>query len=251
MNNDNEITQLDCKNRTEVDAVIEEVKRELRSVFVKTDEQIKRLGNALKKVVKREESICEEIKNALKEEIAEGVISTRTIELHCPTEWKHKTKPKNEKISFSKVEEKTQQQQVAVTQDGKSVITNETSSNTDTVSSDVINRLHKESNQNGLSKEESSITPSLNAAIAFPIKQKTKVLADTKKQVFVSHIPMPFVPLQRDMATVFKITQGAGNIFWKVWVDLETSIIKIEFCGITEQKDVAMTSTGKGVLKEA
>jgi hypothetical protein len=83
------LTLIDNKDRTEVDAVIEEVKRELRTVFVKTDEQIKRLGNALKKVVKREESICEEIKNALKEEIAEGVISTRTIELYCPPEWKH------------------------------------------------------------------------------------------------------------------------------------------------------------------
>ena len=140
-----------------------------------------------------------------------------------------------------------------MTQDGKSVIINGTSSNTDTVSSDVINCLHKESNQNGFAqpKEESSITPSLNAAITFPIKQQTKVLADTKKQVFVSHIPIPFVPLQRDMATVFKITKGAGNIFWQVWVDLETSMVKIEFCGITEQKDVAMTSTGKGELKEA
>lgn len=248
----NVLTKLDGKNRTEVDTIIEEVKRELRSVFVKTDEQIRRLGNALKKVVKREESICEEIKNALKEEIAEGVISTRTIELHCPTEWKHKTKPKqreNEKISFSEVEEKTQQQQVAATQDGKSVIMNQTPNNTD----NAINRLHEESNQNGFaqSKEEPLITPSLNAAIAFPIKQQTKVSIDTKKQVFVSHIPMPFVPLQRDMATVFKITKGAGKIFWQVWVDLETSIIKIEFCGITKQKDVTMTSTGKGVLKEA
>jgi hypothetical protein len=131
--------------------------------------------------------------------------------------------------------EEKPQQQIAATKDGKSVIINETSSDTDTVSSDVVNRLHEESNQNGFaqSKEGSSITPSLNDAIAFPIKQ-TKVLTDTKKQVFVSHIPMPFVPLQRDMTTVFKIT-----------------IIKIEFCGITEQKDVAMTSTGKGVLKEA
>ena len=79
---------------TEVDAVIEEVRRELRSLFVKTDEQIKKVGNVLKKIVKREESICEEIKNALKQEIAEGVISTRTIELYCPPEWKRKTKPK-------------------------------------------------------------------------------------------------------------------------------------------------------------
>ena len=120
---------------TEVDAVIEEVKRELRSLLVKTDEQIKKIGNALKKVVKREESICEEIKIALKEEIAEGVISNRTIELHCPTEWKRKTKPKNEKISFSTLdEEKPPQQQIAATQEGKSVTINEiTSKATDTI----------------------------------------------------------------------------------------------------------------------
>jgi hypothetical protein len=62
--------------KTHVDAVIE-VKRELRSMFVKTDEQIKK-GRKCTKVVKREESIYEEIKNVLKEEIAEGVISTRT-----------------------------------------------------------------------------------------------------------------------------------------------------------------------------
>ena len=35
----------------------------------------------------------------------------KTIEIHCPPEWKCKTKPKNEKTSFSKqVEEKPQQQ---------------------------------------------------------------------------------------------------------------------------------------------
>ena len=102
--------------RSELDAVVEEAKRELRSLFVKSEDQIKKVGNALKKVVKKEESICEEIKIALKEEIVEGVISTRTIELHCPQEWKRKTKPKqreNEKISFSK----PQQQQIAATQE--------------------------------------------------------------------------------------------------------------------------------------
>jgi hypothetical protein len=114
---------------TEVDAVIEEVRRELRSLLVKTDEQIKKIGNALKKVVKREESICEEIKIALKEEIAEDVISTRTIELHCPQEWKRKTKPKqreNEKISFSKQVEDEPQHKVAMMQGGKSVTIDET-----------------------------------------------------------------------------------------------------------------------------
>ena len=99
--------------------------------MVRGDELIKKVGNALKEVVKKEEGICEEIKIALKEEIAEGVISTRTIELHCPPEWKRKTKPKNEKTSFSKQVEEKPQQQIAATQDGKSVIMNETSSNTE------------------------------------------------------------------------------------------------------------------------
>ena len=90
-------------------------------MFVKSDELIKRLGNALKKIVKRERDICEEIKTALKEEIAEGIISTRSIELHCPPEWrrewKHRTKSESEKISLSR----PQSMAVAKTKDGKSV----------------------------------------------------------------------------------------------------------------------------------
>jgi hypothetical protein len=145
---------------TELDAVIEEVKRELRSLLVKTDEQIKKIGNALKKVVKREESICEEIKIALKEEIAEGVISTRTIELHCPQEWKRKTKPRqreNEKISFSKLDEKKPPQQVAAMQEGKSVTINEITSNAK--ASDGINQqqLHDPSVRNAIPVNEAQI----------------------------------------------------------------------------------------------
>ncbi|MFY9871678.1 MAG: hypothetical protein WAK17_18345 [Candidatus Nitrosopolaris sp.] len=127
------LTSIDENNRSELDHVIGQVKQELRSLFAKSDKQIKKLGNALKKVVKKEESICEEIKIALKEEIAEGVISTRTIELHSLHEWKRKTKPKqreNEKISFSKQVEKKPQQQIAATQEGKSVIINETADST-------------------------------------------------------------------------------------------------------------------------
>jgi biopolymer transport protein ExbD len=145
------------KNRAEVDHVIAQAKKELRSLFVKSEDQIKKVGNALKKVVKKEESICEEIKIALKEEIAEGVISTRTIELHCPPEWKHKTKPKqreNEKISFSKPQQQ-QQQQIAATQEGKSVIVNEPSSNTNT-SSDDVSQLHEQSKQNGIAIDKSA-----------------------------------------------------------------------------------------------
>jgi hypothetical protein len=105
----------------EAEIVLAEVKQELRGLFVKSEELIKRLGNALKKVVKREQDICEEIKTALKDEIAESIISARTIELHCPEEWKHKTKPirKNEKVSFSKQVEGKPQHKMVVMQGGK------------------------------------------------------------------------------------------------------------------------------------
>ena len=99
----------------EADVVVTEVKRELRGLFVKSDELVKRLGNALKKIVKKERDICEEIKIALKEEIAEGIISARTIELQFPPEWKRKTKP-----TLSKLEDKPRHK-VAVMQGGQSI----------------------------------------------------------------------------------------------------------------------------------
>jgi hypothetical protein len=73
-----------------------------------------------------------------------------------------------------------------------------------------------------------------------------------KKKILVSIISMPFEALRKDMDAVFRITKGIGEIFFKVSVDLETDMVEIEFCGITQQKDVAMTSNGKGrILKEA
>lgn len=143
----------DDKNRSKLDAVTEEVKQDLRGLFGKTGKLIEKLGNAVKKVVKKEESICE-IKIRLKEEIAEGIISTRTIELHCPDEWKRKTKPKNEKVSFSKQVEGKPKQQIAPTQDGKSVIANETSGNTE--ASDDVNQIHDQSKQYGISVDDNS-----------------------------------------------------------------------------------------------
>jgi hypothetical protein len=90
----------------------------------------------------------------------------------------------------------------------------------------------EEGTTNTESKEESTVTSSFN------------------DEVLVSHIPMSFEELRKDMETVFRITKGVGNVFFKVWVDLGTYVIKIEFCGITQHKDVAMISIGKGELKE-
>jgi hypothetical protein len=257
------------KNRSEVDAVIEEVKHELRSLFGKSKEQIRKIGNAFKRSGFKEESICELIKNALKEEITEGLISSRSIELYCPPEWKRKTKPKNEKTSFSKQVEEKPQQQIAVTHAGKSVIMNETSSNTEKypIGSDGVIQPQEQSKQNGtdtddnneegtgdadLKKGSDEVTPSLTYNTEISIKQPEDSGKDRKKEIFVSHIPMSFERLRKDMEAVFQITKGVGNIWLKVSVDLGTRVVKIEFCGNTQQKNVAMTSTGEGrILNQA
>lgn len=98
----------------DLDSIINEVRSELRTILIKRRELIERLGFAFEKVVTNKDSICEEIKTCLKEEIASDIISPRTIEQHCRSEWKKKTRPKheNEKNSFSqsKPEEEEQRQ---------------------------------------------------------------------------------------------------------------------------------------------
>jgi hypothetical protein len=76
-------------------------------------------------------------------------------------------------------------------------------------------------------------------------------LTDRKKEMFISHVPLPFESLQKDMGIVSQITNGVSNIFFKISVNLCTHTTEIEFCGITEEKNRMMTSTGKGILKEA
>jgi len=142
------------------------------------------------------------------------------------------------------------QHQIAPQEKGKSTIINKTSSKTDAVSSDSANGLHHEQqNEFAESKKESTVTPLLNDEIS-PIKPNED-LTDRNKEMFVSHVPMSFEDLQKDMDTVSQITKKEGNIFFEVLVDLGTQEIKIEFCGPTQQKDVTMISTGKGILREA
>ena len=160
-----------------------------------------------KKIVKEEESICEEIKIALKEEIAEGVISTRTIELHCLPEWKRKTKPKqreNEKTSFSKQVEQPQQQ-TAQTKDGKSVIINKTSRNTNESS----DNFKPEGNEKIMQFQKE-----LGEHITSPSTRNEATR-------YVTHIPMSFEALQKDMTAVFRTSNGkVANVYFKVSVDL-------------------------------
>lgn len=55
----------DCST---LDSIIKEVKRDFRSILVKRKELVLKLGNAFEGAVSDPESICEEIKNTLKEE---------------------------------------------------------------------------------------------------------------------------------------------------------------------------------------
>jgi ParB-like nuclease domain len=139
------------------------------------------------------------------------------------------------------------QQQIAAQQKGKSTIIDKTYSKTDPASSDGVNRLHDESNQNEFaeSKKESTVTPSLNDGI------ESQDLTDRKKEIFLSHIPVSFANLQKDMDTVSQLTNEVGNIFFEVSINLGTREVEIKFCGITQQKNATTTSTGKGVLEEA
>jgi hypothetical protein len=108
---------------SELDKIIKEVRSELRSILIKRQELILKLGRAFEKVVASKESICEEIKNCLKEEIALGIISPRTIEQSCPPEWKKKTKPKleNEKFSFSHPKPEQKQRKIVMDNQGNPV----------------------------------------------------------------------------------------------------------------------------------
>lgn len=125
------------------------------------------------------------------------------------------------------------QQQIATTQVGKSVIINESSDGDD----------NEEGTEDANTKEESIVTRSLGeSASASKQNEATR---------YVSHITMPFEHLQKDMYALSQKTNGMGNVFWNLSVDLATRVAKIEFCGNTQQKDVTMTSTGKGKLTEA
>ncbi len=87
----------DDKNTSDLDTTVKEVKKELRKLLIKRKELITELGNAFERVVSNPESVCEEIKNSLRDEIRDKIISAMDIERYCPDKWKKKTKPKNDK----------------------------------------------------------------------------------------------------------------------------------------------------------
>jgi hypothetical protein len=63
----------------ELDCIIEEVRGELRNILLKRRELIEKLGLAYEKVVANKESICEEIKTTLRDEIVDKTFHPETL----------------------------------------------------------------------------------------------------------------------------------------------------------------------------
>jgi hypothetical protein len=112
----------DFDNNSELGIIIKEVKQELKAMFLKRKDIIIKLGDAFEKFVPKPESICEEIKIVLHEEIAKHIISSRDIERYSPDKWKKKTKPqKNDKLSFldkTEEQEKEEHRTIAIDTQG-------------------------------------------------------------------------------------------------------------------------------------
>jgi hypothetical protein len=145
-------------------------------------------------------------------------------------------------------------------QDGKTVIMNDTSSDTEAcpIPSNGVNELHGQSKRNGIGTNDNdeertadadTKEESLTGEIE-PVNKQSGDLID-RKENFVSHVPMSFDNLRKDMEILSQQTKRAGNIFFKVSVELRTHTVDIELCGITKRKNRMMISTGKGVLEEA
>jgi hypothetical protein len=84
----------------QIEEEIEQARVELTTVVLEKQRSVVlRMGQALEKLRKddRRSGICEELKYRLREEIARGLISTRTIEAYCKPEWKDPYKSKSGK----------------------------------------------------------------------------------------------------------------------------------------------------------
>jgi|SRR5215211_72740 len=94
----NEAKQQLSEFEKEIEEEIEQARLELTSVVLEKQKNVLlRMGQALEKIRKddRRDGICEELKHRLRDEIARGLISTRTIEAYCKPEWKNAAKSRS------------------------------------------------------------------------------------------------------------------------------------------------------------
>lgn len=126
---------------SDLDEVIRQVKDEFKSFLTKRRELIIKLGQAFERTVSNTESICEEIKNVLGEEIAQRLISIRDIERYCLDKWKRKTRPKKERIDKMSISEVERQDipELLVRADGSTVTERADVTNSNPDNDNIIN----------------------------------------------------------------------------------------------------------------
>jgi hypothetical protein len=95
----------------QVEDEIENARSELTNVVLaKQKEVVLRMGEALEKIRKGEtrSSICEELKERLREEIARGIIAKRTVESYCKPQWKNQARSQSGRKGAEKKKNRTE-----------------------------------------------------------------------------------------------------------------------------------------------
>jgi hypothetical protein len=189
----------------ETEAVIEEVKNNFKAMIGKRKDSILILGQALEKVLKLD-SICEEIKNILDDEIKQGIISRRLIEKYCLDKWKKITSPRK-KITHSESEK------ISLLAKDEMVAAIGTSGNTKCVSAE---EPEKSSGKSDIDASERNTTSDL--------KFGTNNNAGNK-QLIQFRLSIPFTLLQEHMAKEFRIHQGTEPVLIRANIDKISGIV--------------------------
>jgi hypothetical protein len=219
-----------------LDSIIEEVRGELRLMLRKRQKLIERLGYAFERVVANPESICEEIKTTLRDEIAEKAISSRNIERHCPDKWKKKTKPqKNDKLSFSDILEQGSQKKVVMGNTGTSL---EEPSPCGIDPARVGNNYEREETS---SLQSQSVEKYIHHGHGHG--QLPEVINNDSYDIEFS---LPFNDVQSYASSTFKLNCGINNLWFNCVIDKKTGKVlsagvgKLNVCPELDSKGAAI-----------
>jgi hypothetical protein len=266
-------------NTQELDIIIEEVRRELKTILIKRRQLIERLGLAFERVVSNPESICEEIKTCLKEEIATGLVSGRTIEQSCRSEWKRKTRPKleNEKFSFSRRKPEQKQRKIIIDNLGNpmqdktennycdsnpQVDFQQDAKETTQQDNELLQRhlsiIRELINENrGLKQERGEIQVKLGEALeSLHIQKKREIellrklestasISEQNLNVIETEFPVDYRSLQNHMAQIFK-SAGRQEVWFTVKIDVnKQKVVSVQIGRKLLPQNLMETGNGK------
>ena len=203
-----------------LDSIIEEVRSELRSMLIKRQKLIQRLGYAFEGVVANPESICEEIKTTLRDEIAEKAISSRDIERYCLDKWKKKTKPqKNDKLSFSDILELGSQKNVVIGTMGTSL---EEPSHCGSDSASRGNNCEREVSSSFQSQSLEKFIHQGRGHGQLPEDFVRYELQHINNDSYDIEFSLPFNDVQSYASSTFKLNGGINNLWFNCVIDKKT-----------------------------